>query len=472
MPQYMAAPQGRSGSVEFFGLAPMAGVCILLGYGSRSLQNLAFRYGLAADEFLLQEGVARSKAIVAQLHAQGIRTYIDMHVAHLRRQHKWLLDVPAPNRMQIVAHLQATTRHLIGTLALPAAGAVYAVRDFVARALAAVAEPVLEAAVAVVQHSWTKQDALELMTMATTLMVLWKLSAGLTRKKTFRTECPRVTFDEVIGMQAARQQVLMYVRYLQNPEAFTRLGARMPKGCLLAGPPGTGKTYLAKAVAGTAGVPFFAASGSDFMELFVGQGAKSVRELFQAARQAAPAVIFIDELDAVGGHRSTLESTGEHTRTINQLLAEMDGMALTNVVIFAATNRIDHLDSALLRPGRFDKVVHVEVPSAPEREQLFEFYLENLAVVDPESNWCDTAATLHDAELAARRQLAEALGEKTPNLTPAHISCICNEAALLAATEGSAFIQRRHFDRAVQETVHGVRESRPRSQGRHTVPLD
>ena len=133
-------------------------------------------------------------------------------------------------------------------------------------------------------------------------------------------------------MRAAQQQVQMYVRFLQNPEAFTRLGARMPKGCLLAGPPGTGKTHLAKAVAGTAGVPFYAASGSDFMELFVGQGARSVRELFQAARKAAPAVIFIDELDAVGSKRTNMDTSGEHTRTINQLLADMDGMALTNVV--------------------------------------------------------------------------------------------------------------------------------------------
>jgi len=269
--------------------------------------------------------------------------------------------------------------------------------------------------------------------------------------------------------------VEMYVRFLQDPDGFKRLGARMPKGCLLAGPPGTGKTHLAKAVAGTAGVPFYSASGSEFMEVYVGQGARAVRDLFQAARQHAPSVIFIDELDAVGGKRSAMDTSGEHTRTINQLLADMDGMAVTNVIVFAATNRIDQLDTALLRPGRFDKVVHVSPPDDDARENLFYYYLANLAVVDPEADWPSKFASLAEAEHATRLALGKKLGALTTGMTPAHISCIANEAALIAATEGSAFISQAHFVRAVNESKSGVREEPPaprKASPLRTIPLD
>eukprot|EP00906_Rhabdomonas_costata_P032916 RCo046355 len=386
-------------------VGPFLGWVTLMSVGAVNVYRVFQRYTTSMEAFLQQQGLSRPHFVVQQLRRSGVGSYLEMHWQHLAEKNIWLLEIPAPNRRKVLAHLQDTSAYLWRALALPAGLLLHRMRRCLLEAFNVLCEPLVMAVTDMSAVEWSKQELLEMLTIATTLAVLWQMSAGVIRGRSFRVDVPLITFDEVIGMHAAKAQVEMYVKFLQSPEKFTSLGARMPKGCLFAGPPGTGKTYLAKAVAGTAGVPFFAASGSDFMEIYVGQGARSIRGLFKAARKAAPSVIFIDELDAVGCKRSTMEVTGEHTRTINQLLAEMDGMVTTNVIIFAATNRVDFLDTALLRPGRFDKVIHMDVPDQSSLEQLFSFYLSDLALVSSDgTGWKGHHGTLADAEAATRAE--------------------------------------------------------------------
>jgi AFG3 family protein len=236
--------------------------------------------------------------------------------------------------------------------------------------------------------------------------------------KDFKVTVKDTKFSHVIGVPEALAEVQQYVNFLKTPEVFTRLGARLPKGCILTGEPGTGKTLLAKAVAGEANVPFFSCSGADFIEVYAGSGPKRVRELFAAAKKDAPSVIFIDEIDAVGSRSSGNGAMGlssEENRTINQLLAELDGLEANEaVVVFAATNFMDSLDRALLREGRFDRKVEIPMPDKEARCDLFQHYLSKIV--------CDDAPTL-----------SKRLAELTPGVSPATIAAIVNEGALSAA---------------------------------------
>ena len=243
-------------------------------------------------------------------------------------------------------------------------------------------------------------------------------SIGKSRAKVVeKGEGQKVTFADVAGQDEAKQEVQEIVEFLKNPGKFTELGGKIPKGALLVGPPGTGKTLLAKAVAGEADVPFFSMSGSDFVEMFVGVGASRVRDLFQQAKEKAPCIIFIDEIDAVGRARSKNASMGgndERESTLNQLLTEMDGFGTNSgVIILAATNRADILDSALLRAGRFDRQIHVDLPELNERKAIFQVHLRPLKVDDT-----------MDVDFLARQ---------TPGFSGADIANVCNEAALIAA---------------------------------------
>eukprot|EP00993_Chasmostoma_nieuportense_P000774 NODE_1710_length_1406_cov_14.907740_g1624_i0.p1 GENE.NODE_1710_length_1406_cov_14.907740_g1624_i0~~NODE_1710_length_1406_cov_14.907740_g1624_i0.p1 ORF type:complete len:448 (-),score=81.75 NODE_1710_length_1406_cov_14.907740_g1624_i0:61-1404(-) len=442
-------------STSVVGVTTAIGGCALVSVGMQNALKVTRRYSVDLEPFLEQQGVSQPHAVARTLQTTGLSKYSHLHAHFIWRRHEWLGEIPAPNQATLVRHLNDTSRHLFASPCLPCGMALLALRDTLVRSI-----PIVELDGSRLADALKKMDPshfLDLGILVGCAVLLWRYGGQMIRKRCFKAETPDITFEEVIGMKAAKSQVEMYVNFLQTPHRFTRLGARMPKGCLLAGPPGTGKTYLAKAVAGTAGVPFFAASGSDFMELFVGQGARSVRELFAAARKAAPSVVFIDELDAVGSHRSSADTTGEHTRTINQLLAEMDGMVESDVVVFAATNRIDQLDSAILRPGRFDKLIHMDIPDAQTRAQLFEFYLERLAVVDPATRQNTPLAQM---EAVKRQRLAAELAQQTPGLTPAHVSAICNEAALLAAMEDACFVDKKHLERAASEAVSGVRETR------------
>ena len=231
----------------------------------------------------------------------------------------------------------------------------------------------------------------------------------------------KVTFKDVAGLAGAKQEVEEIVSFLKNPKKYTDLGGKIPKGALLVGPPGTGKTLLAKAVAGEADVPFFSMSGSDFVEMFVGVGASRVRDLFRQAKEKAPCIVFIDEIDAVGRARSNNMRMGgndERESTLNQLLTEMDGFGTNSgVIILAATNRADILDKALLRAGRFDRQIHVELPDVHERKEIFEVHLKPLKL----------GASI-DIDFLARQ---------TPGFSGADIANVCNEAALIAARRQS-----------------------------------
>lgn len=249
-----------------------------------------------------------------------------------------------------------------------------------------------------------------------------------------------VTFDDVAGLDEAKEEVAEVVEFLKNPEKFTRLGGQLPKGVLLVGPPGTGKTLMAKAVAGEAGAPFFSISGSDFVEMFVGVGASRVRDLFKNAKEKAPCIIFIDEIDAVGRSRGRNNMTGgndERENTLNQLLAEMDGFdSDEGVIIMAATNRPDVLDDALLRPGRFDRQILVEKPDRIAREEIFQVHVRNLTLSD-------------DVEL-------EILAGQTPGFAGAEIANVCNEAALLAARKDKTEIEMEDFEQSIDRVIAGL----------------
>ena len=250
----------------------------------------------------------------------------------------------------------------------------------------------------------------------------------------------KVNFKDVAGLEGAKEEVQEIVEFLKNPEKYTRLGGKIPKGALLIGPPGTGKTLLAKAVAGEANVPFFSLSGSDFVEMFVGVGASRVRDLFKNAKDKSPSIIFIDEIDAIGRARGKNNITGgndERENTLNQLLTEMDGFGTdTNVIVMAATNRADILDSALMRAGRFDRRIYVDLPEVQERKEIFKVHTKNLKIKE----------TL-DMDFLARQ---------TPGFSGADIANICNEAALIAARKGKDAIDRQDFLDAVDRIIGGL----------------
>ena len=250
----------------------------------------------------------------------------------------------------------------------------------------------------------------------------------------------RITFKDVAGQEGAKQEVQEIVDFLKQPGKYTELGGKIPKGALLVGPPGTGKTLLAKAVAGEADVPFFSMSGSDFVEMFVGVGASRVRDLFRQAKEKAPCIIFIDEIDAVGrarGKNPNMGSTDERASTLNQLLTEMDGFGSNSgVIILAATNRADILDKALLRAGRFDRQIHVDLPDLNERKAVFEVHLKPLKL--------DNTV---DVDLLARQ---------TPGFSGADIANVCNEAALIAARHQKDAVGKQDFLDAIDRIIGGL----------------
>ena len=250
----------------------------------------------------------------------------------------------------------------------------------------------------------------------------------------------KVTFRDVAGLYGAKLEVQEIVEFLKNPKKYTEIGAKIPKGALLVGPPGTGKTLLAKAVAGEAGVPFFSMSGSDFVEMFVGVGASRVRDLFRQAKEKAPAIVFIDEIDAIGRARGKGAMTGgndERESTLNQLLTEMDGFGTNSgVIILAATNRADVLDAALLRAGRFDRQIHVELPDLQERKEIFQVHLRPLKL--------DETVDI------------DFLSKQTPGFSGADIANVCNEAALIAARGERKKIGKQDFMDAVDRIVGGL----------------
>ena len=250
----------------------------------------------------------------------------------------------------------------------------------------------------------------------------------------------KVTFKDVAGLYGAKEEVMEIVDFLKNPQKYTALGGKIPKGALLVGPPGTGKTLLAKAVAGEADVPFFSISGSDFVEMFVGVGASRVRDLFRQAKEKAPCIVFIDEIDAVGRARSKnggFSSNDERENTLNQLLTEMDGFdSNSGVIILAATNRADILDKALLRAGRFDRQIHVDLPDLKEREEIFNVHLRGLKLAK------DFDVTF--------------LAKHTPGFSGADIANVCNEAALTAARRNKPEIDRQDFLDAVDRIIGGL----------------
>lgn len=249
-----------------------------------------------------------------------------------------------------------------------------------------------------------------------------------------------VTFKDVAGLQGAKEEIVEIVEFLKNPKKYTELGAKIPKGALLVGPPGTGKTLLAKAVAGEAKVPFFSLSGSDFVEMFVGVGASRVRDLFKQAKEKSPSIIFIDEIDAIGRARSKnggFSSNDERENTLNQLLTEMDGFGTNSgVIILAATNRADILDKALLRAGRFDRQIYVDMPDVNERKEIFQVHLKPLKL----SNEIDV----------------DFLAKQTPGFSGADIANICNEAALIAARKDKSVVEKQDFLDAVDRIIGGL----------------
>ena len=266
-------------------------------------------------------------------------------------------------------------------------------------------------------------------------------SIGKSKAKLFDEKADvKTTFKDVAGLEGAKEEVQEIVDFLKNPTKYTKLGGKIPKGALLVGLPGTGKTLLAKAVAGEAKVPFFSLSGSDFVEMFVGVGASRVRDLFKQAKDKAPAIIFIDEIDAIGRARGKSNMTGgndERENTLNQLLTEMDGFGTnTNVIVIAATNRADVLDKALMRAGRFDRQIYVDLPDVRERKEIFQVHLKPIKI----SKGLDT----------------DFLAKQTPGFSGADIANVCNEAALIAARKLKKSVNKQDFLDAVDRIVGGL----------------
>lgn len=251
----------------------------------------------------------------------------------------------------------------------------------------------------------------------------------------------KTSFKDVAGLEGAKEEIQEIVDFLKNPEKYTSLGGKIPKGALLVGQPGTGKTLLAKAVAGEAKVPFFSLSGSDFVEMFVGVGASRVRDLFKQAKEKSPSIIFIDEIDAIGrarGKNNFSGSNDERENTLNQLLTEMDGFGTnTNVIVLAATNRADVLDKALMRAGRFDRQIYVDLPDVRERKEIFEVHLRPLKKIEDELD-------------------VDFLAKQTPGFSGADIANMCNEAALIAARKGNKVVGKQDFLDAVDRIVGGL----------------
>lgn len=272
-------------------------------------------------------------------------------------------------------------------------------------------------------------------------------SVGKSKAKLYNSETSvKVKFKDVAGMDEAKEEIMEFVQFLKEPAKYTRLGAKIPKGAILSGPPGTGKTLLAKATAGEAGVPFLSVSGSEFVEMFVGVGSSRVRDLFNEARELAPCIVFIDEIDAIGKARGRGGLLGggndEREATLNQLLVEMDGFNATSpeqqVVILAGTNRPDVLDPALTRPGRFDRVIAIDKPDLKGREDIFNVHLRPI-----------TTAT-------EKGILAKRLAFLTPGFAGADIANVCNEAALIAARHGASLVEEGHFEAAIERVIAGL----------------
>ena len=275
------------------------------------------------------------------------------------------------------------------------------------------------------------------------------MSFGKSKAKLITKDMPQTTFDDVAGADEAKSELIEIKEFLKEPEKFQALGAKIPKGVLLYGPPGTGKTLLARAVAGEAGVPFFSISGSDFVEMFVGVGASRVRDLFEQAKQNAPSIIFIDEIDAVGRHRGAGMGGGhdEREQTLNQMLVEMDGFdANTGVILIAATNRPDILDPALLRPGRFDRQIAVETPGLTGRFDILNVHAKGKPISD-------------DVDLMA-------VARRTPGFTGADLANVLNEAAILTAREDGKFITNEILDEAIDRVIAGP-QKRTRLMNEH-----
>jgi cell division protease FtsH len=311
----------------------------------------------------------------------------------------------------------------------------------------------------VVSDNWLRDFLLTWILPLVVLMVIWSfvfkrmggaggpgetvMSFGKSRAKIYGESDVKVTFNDVAGVEEAKEELMEVVEFLKNPDKFTKLGGRIPKGVLLVGPPGTGKTLLAKAVAGESKVPFFSMSGSEFVEMFVGVGASRVRDLFQQAIQKAPCIIFIDELDAVGRARG-MGMAGAHEereQTLNQLLAEMDGFdARKGVIIISATNRPEILDQALLRPGRFDRHVLVDRPNIKDREDILKIHIRGVKLSQ-------------DVDIAV-------IAARTPGFVGADLANIVNEAALLAARKSKTEVDMMDFEAAIDRIVAGLEKKR------------
>lgn len=270
------------------------------------------------------------------------------------------------------------------------------------------------------------------------------LGFGKSTAKKFNQETDvKIRFKDVAGMSEAKEEVVEFVKFLQNPEKYEKLGAKIPRGAILSGPPGTGKTLIAKATAGEAGVPFYSVSGSEFVEMFVGVGASRVRDLFKTARENAPSIVFVDEIDAIGKQRSKGNASGandERETTLNQLLVEMDGFDSTDhVVVLAGTNRADILDKALMRPGRFDRHIAIDNPELQGRKEIFQVHLKKIKLVDN-----------IDDDLPGR------LAALTPGFSGADIANVCNEAALIGARYNAKAVALRHFELAIERVIGGI----------------